>query len=111
MSDYTIGEPDMTPDPITGLVSFEQVVAYSAWLNKKVADLPDYDPTLAPLGVPHFVRDGLRFFSILARRLLAEYSRHSATIDPYLSAALTAAIHNFLTFLPELISLDQPGPN
>lgn len=111
MADYTLNEPDMTPNAVTGQVTYQQIVAYSTWLANKQSQMPDFGSFDPNVGVPHFVRDGTRFFSLLARHLLREYAAHSATINPYLSAGLSAAITALLSYLPEIIGLDQPGPN
>lgn len=109
MADYNSDAPAIAHFSDPGY--FESIVAYNQWLATNEANLPDYEPAAPTAGVPHFVRDGVRFFCILGGKFIRFYQRHKSTIDPYLSAALTAALNALLANASELEALDQPGPN
>lgn len=111
MPDFTIDAPAIGIDGDTGLPNPDDVLAFSVWLAAQNHNMPDFgsfDPTL---GVPHFVKDGARFFSVIATTLIKFYLRHQTTIDPYLSSALNLAMDNLAALLGEIILIDQVGPN
>lgn len=56
------------------------------------------------------VQFGTRFFIILLARALSEYGRHQVKINEDMPAPVRAALITLIDAMPDLLLLNEPGP-